>query len=66
MILDLLDVATIPADVELPSLRLEHQGELPGGGIKFGIIRANQWQVTFTWRDGNAYDVDVVDFKLAL
>jgi plasmid maintenance system killer protein len=62
MILDLLDQATMPADVELPSLRLEHLGLDGAGRTRFGIVRANQWQILFSWSDGDAYEVEIVDF----
>lgn len=57
LILDLLHAATVPADVELPSLRLNHLGEQADGRIRFAIVRANKWQILFSWQDSDAYDV---------
>lgn len=43
-----------------PGNRLE---KLKGNLKEFWSIRANiQWRVIFKWKDGEAYDVDVVDY----
>jgi len=43
-----------------PGNRLEAlKGELSG----FYLIRINdQWRVVFRWKDGNAYDVQILDY----
>ena len=44
-----------PGGNRLESLRGERQGQ--------HSIRVNdQWRVCFVWRDGNAYEVEIVDY----
>ena len=50
-----LDFLRVP-----PGNRLE---ALKGGRVGQHSIRINdQWRVCFRWRDGNAYDVEIVDY----
>ena len=52
---DALDDLRIP-----PGNRLE---KLKGGRAGQYSIRVNdQWRVCFHWKDGNAYDVEIVDY----
>lgn len=52
---DALDDLRIP-----PGNRLE---KLKGGRAGQYSIRVNdQWRICFHWKDGNAYDVEIVDY----
>lgn len=55
----------IEAAVELDDLRVppSHRLELLKGNraCRYSIRINDQWQVCFDWRDGNAYDVEIVD-----
>ena len=57
----LLHTATDVNDLRVPpGNRLER---LKGNRAGQWSIRINrQWRICFTWRDGNAYDVEVVDY----
>ena len=58
--LELLDAATSLRDLELPGLRLE---ALKGDRKGQHSIRINdQFRICFVWRDGDAYDVEIVDY----
>lgn len=57
-----LDAAAALDDLRRPpSNRLE---KLRGGRIGQHGIRVNdQWRICFRWRDGDAYDVEIVDYN---
>lgn len=58
--LELLDAATSLRDLELPGLRLE---ALKGGRKGQHSIRINdQFRICFEWRDGDAHNVEIVDY----
>ena len=59
--LDMLDAAPDVRTLSLlPGNRLER---LKGGREARYSIRINdQWRLCFTWRDGNAYEVEIVDY----
>ena len=59
--LAILDAAGSLEDLRVPlSNRLE---KLTGDRRGQYSIRVNdQWRVCFTWLDGNAYDVEIVDY----
>lgn len=59
--LRILDAATTLEDLRVPpGNRLE---KLSGGRVGQWSIRVNdQWRICFVWRDGDAYDVEVVDY----
>ena len=59
--LDQIDtVATLDALRVPPGNRLE---KLRGGRAGQHSIRVNeQWRVCFRWKDGNAYEVEIVDY----
>lgn len=59
--LSLLHAATDVNDLRVPpGNRLER---LKGDRAGQWSIRINrQWRLCFTWRDGNAYDVEIVDY----
>jgi proteic killer suppression protein len=51
---NLSDLARIPGN-RLEALKGDRAGQ--------SSIRINdQWRICFTWRDGNAYDVEIVDY----
>jgi toxin HigB-1 len=59
-ILGLLDAATTAQDMALPSFRLHAlTGDLRGFWAV--TVRAN-WRIVFRLEDGNARDVDLVDY----
>jgi proteic killer suppression protein len=59
--LELLDAATSLRDLELPGLRLE---ALKGNRKGQHSIRINdQFRICFEWRDGDAYNVEIVDYQ---
>ena len=57
----MLDAAETLQDLRVPlSNRLE---KLLGGRRGQHSIRVNnQWRICFRWRDGDAYDVEIVDY----
>jgi proteic killer suppression protein len=59
--LRMLDAATTLSDLSIPPAnRLE---KLRGDRAGQCSIRINdQWRVCFVWRDGHAYDVEMVDY----
>ena len=55
-----LDSATALADLRRPGNRLE---ALKGNRKGQHSIRINdQWRICFAWRDGEAWDVEIVDY----
>jgi len=56
----------IEAAVELDDLRVppSHRLELLKGDRagRYSIRINAQWRICFDWRDGNAYDVEIVDY----
>ena len=58
--LELLDAATSLNDLQLPGLRLE---ALKGDRKGQHSIRINdQYRICFEWRDGDAHNVEIVDY----
>jgi toxin HigB-1 len=59
--LNLLDAAVVLADLKAPpGNRLE---ALKDDRLGQHAIRINdQWRVCFVWKDGDAYDVEIVDY----
>jgi proteic killer suppression protein len=58
--LEVLDAATSLGDLDLPGFRLE---ALKGGRKGQCSIRINdQYRIWFRWQDGDAHDVEIVDF----
>lgn len=57
----MLDAATLLDDLKIPPAnRLE---ALRGNRKGQHSIRINdQWRICFHWKDGNAYDVEIVDY----
>ena len=55
-----LDDACKPSDLDLPGYRLHPlKGDLKG---YWSISISGNWRVTFRLEDGNAYDVDLIDY----
>lgn len=58
--LALLDAATSLADLRLPGLRLEGlKGDRKG---QYSIRINDQYRICFEWRDGDAHQVEIVDY----
>ena len=59
-ILAVLDRSRRPEDVNLPGFRLHSlKGELKG---HWAVWVSGNWRVTFRFEDGDAYDVDYMDY----
>jgi proteic killer suppression protein len=55
-----LDVATSPASLNLPGYRLHAlKGEWKG---YWSVTVSGNWRIVFRFEDGNAFDVDLVDY----
>lgn len=55
-----LDAAGSPSDLDLPGYRLHPlRGKLKG---HWSISITGNWRITFRFIDGDAYDVDLVDY----
>ncbi|MYH47982.1 MAG: peptidase [Gammaproteobacteria bacterium] len=55
-----LDVASIPSDLDLPGYRLHPlKGSLAGF---WSISITRNWRIVFRMDDGDAYEVDLVDY----
>ena len=59
--LETLGAATLLADLKVPpGNRLEAlKGE---GRGQHGVRINDQWRLCFRWKDGNAFDVEIVDY----
>jgi proteic killer suppression protein len=57
--LEVLDAATSLGDLDLPGFRLE---SLKVTGRKYSIRINDQYRICFRWRDGDARDVEIVDY----
>ena len=58
--LELLDAATSLRDLGLPGLRLEAlHGDRHG---QYSIRINNRYRICFEWREGDAYNVEIVDY----
>ncbi len=55
-----LDVASIPSDLDLPGYRLHPLKGTLAGFWSISITR--NWRIVFRMHDGNAYEVDLVDY----
>ncbi len=60
MILDRLEAAVRPEDMDLPGLRFHRLiGEQKG---RFAVSVTANWRITFAWQDQDALDVDFEDY----
>lgn len=51
----MLETLRVPPGNQLEALKRDRKGQ--------HSIRVNdQWRICFTWRDGHAYDVEIVDY----
>ena len=58
MVLDALDAATRPRDIDLPGFRL-----LKGDrGGQYAVTITRNWRITFGWLGEDAIDVDFEDY----
>jgi proteic killer suppression protein len=58
--LELLDAATSLKDLNMPGLRLETlKGDRKG---QYSIRVNDQYRICFEWHDGDAYNVEIVDY----
>lgn len=60
IILDYLDTAKNISELYVPGLRL-HQLKGSRKGI-WSVTISGNWRMTFSFRDGDAYDVDLEDY----
>lgn len=59
-ILDTLDAATRPEEMDLPGFRLHPlKGELKG---HWAVDVSANWRITFRIEEGNACEVDLIDY----
>jgi len=55
-----LDQAQMPSDLDLPGYRLHLlKGELRG---LWSVTISGNWRITFRFEDGDAFEVDLVDY----
>jgi proteic killer suppression protein len=59
MILDALNAATKPGDLDLPGLRFHPLGEMAPG--RYAVSASANFRITFAW-DGGAVEVDLEDY----
>jgi proteic killer suppression protein len=60
IVLDYLDGAETPYDMNVPGLRLhELKGSRKG---TWSVTVSRNWRLTFRFRDGDAYDLDLEDY----
>jgi proteic killer suppression protein len=58
--LEVLDAVTSLRDLDLPGFRLEAlKGDRKG---QYSIRINDRYRVCFTWQDGDAHDVEIVDY----
>lgn len=59
-VLSALDVASKPSDLSLPRYRIHPlKGDLEG---YWSISVSGNWRIVFRFRNGDVYDVDLVDY----
>lgn len=59
-ILFLLDTASNPRALEIPSYRLHRlKGDMKGF---WSVMVSGNWRIIFKFEDGEAYDVDLIDY----
>ena len=60
LILDRLNVAIAPDDLNLPGLGFHAlKGDRKGA---FAVLVTRNWRITFGWEEGDATDVDLEDY----
>lgn len=59
--LEILDAAETLSDLRIPPSN--HLEKLSGGRRNQHSIRINdQWRICFEWREGDAYNVEIIDY----
>lgn len=59
--LEVLEAATSLKDLDLPGFRLEAlKGDRKG---QYSIRINDRYRICFTWHDGDAHDVEIVDYQ---
>ena len=59
--LEVLDSVTSLRDLDLPGFRLEAlKGDRKG---QYSIRINDRYRICFTWQDGDAHDVEIVDYR---
>jgi proteic killer suppression protein len=59
--LEVLDAVTSLRDLDLPGFRLEAlKGDRKG---QYSIRINERYRICFTWQDGDAHDVEIVDYQ---
>ena len=60
LVLDALDAATTPGDLDLPGFGFHRlKGSRRG---QYSIFVTHNWRITFRWRDGDAVEIDFLDY----
>jgi proteic killer suppression protein len=60
LVLDRLDAAVTPKDLDLPGLGFHAlKGNRKG---EFAVFVTRNWRITFGWHDGDAVDIDLEDY----
>lgn len=59
-ILELLERAKTPRDMDQPGLRLHFNKWWEGG--RYAVMVSGNFRITFAWRDGAAEEVDLEDY----
>jgi proteic killer suppression protein len=61
MILDRLDAAIRPSDMNLPGLRFHAlSGDMKG---RYAVSVSANWRITFAWQEEDAVQVDFEDYR---
>jgi proteic killer suppression protein len=60
MILDRLDAATSPDDLNLPGLGFHKLSGTAKG--RYAVSVSANWRITFAWQEADAIDVDFEDY----
>lgn len=60
MILNALNAATKPADMNLPGLRWHPLGDMAPG--RYAVEASGNWRITFAWDGTDAVEVDLEDY----
>jgi len=60
LVLDVLDTATVPGDLDLPGFGFHALKGARRG--QYAITITHNWRMTFRWQDGDAVEVDFVDY----
>lgn len=59
-ILNLLDHASTPEEVDIPGLRFHSLSGTMAG--RYAVAVSGNWRITFGWADHGAVDVDLEDY----